>query len=406
MKATMMVPSYWGRKKDDGWKETDSVYDHPTPLDGEDTLRRFLDSLAVLEDKDFQLVVLGIATAEDIQQEVEDRLGAIIAEAAPAVATRLFSYSHLSEVHAHLREAQLGDLVSLLQLDGYSNVRNLCTFVPHILGSETAVLIDDDEVLEDPRFMSKALAHIGTEQQGRKALAVAGYYLNPDGDFFLNREISPWMTYWNKIDSMNRAFDSIIASEPRLKETPFAFGGNLVIHRDLFMRIPFDPTIPRGEDIDFLINARMFGYIPYLDNQLSIKHLAPPKSYPLWRRTREDILRFVFEKKKLDTQKEIPGMTRVAPEDLDPYPGEFLKDDLEERIFRSNQMIAADYQAQGDTEGVAECMRNIYLAYNHLRSPEDPFQDLVELQKSWERLMSHFADESQAADVNTRINWR
>lgn len=405
MKATMMVPSYWGRKDGDDRIETDTVYDHPTPLDGEGTLRRLLDSAAVLEERDFQLIVLGVATAADLQQDVEARLREIIVEASPAVATRLFSYSHLKEIHSHLQEAQLGDLIPLLQLDGYSNVRNLCTFVPHLLGSEAAVLVDDDEVLEDPQFMSKALAHIGTEQQGKRVLAVAGYYLNPDGDYLLNREISPWMTYWNKIDSMNRAFKRIIASEPRLKETPFAFGGNLVIHRDLFMRVPFDPAIPRGEDIDFLINARMFGYTPYLDNQLSIKHLAPPKSHPLWRRTREDILRFVFEKKKLDTQQDISGMTRVVPEDLDPYPGEFLKDDLEERIFRSNQMIATDYQAQGDTEGVQECMRNIYLAHTHLRSPEDPFQNLLELQKRWEKLMGHFGDAKNAADVRRRIRW-
>jgi len=351
-------------------------------------------------------VVLGVSTAEDIQSDVENRLATIIAEASPAVDTQLFSYSHLRKVHAHLHEQKLGDLVPLLQLDGYSNVRNLCTFVPHLLGSEAAVLIDDDEVFEDPHFMSKALEFVGREFQGKQVLAVAGFYLNPDGDFFLNREILPWMTYWNKIDSMNRAFDQIIATEPRLKETPFAFGGNLVIHRDLFMRIPFDPTIPRGEDIDFLINARMFGYTPFLDNQLSIKHLAPAKSYPLWRRTREDILRFVFEKKKLDTQAPLPGMTRVVPEDLDPYPGEFLKDDIEEMIFRSNQMIALDYQLQEDQEGIAESMRNIFLAHSHLRSQDNPFQNLVRLQKNWERLMNHFADEAMAADVNEKLQFK
>ncbi len=399
MQATMVVPSYWGRKKSDGWKKTDSVYDHPTPLDEEGTLQRLLDSLAILEDRNFQVIILGIATAEDIQEDVEKKLSAMIEESSPVVDTRLFSYSHLRAVHSHLHKHQMDELVPLLQLDGYSNVRNLCVFVPHLLGSDVAVLIDDDEVFEDPGFMHKALEYVGSEFEGEKVLAVAGYYLNPDGDFSLNREISPWMTYWNKIDSMNRAFAQIIASEPRLKETPFAFGGNLVLHRDLFMRVPFDPTIPRGEDIDFLINARMFGYTPFLDNQLSIKHLAPPKSYPLWRRTREDILRFVFEKRKLDTQTPLPGMTRVSPEDLDPYPGEFLKPDLEEMIFRSNQMIAMDYQLQGDREGVKESMHNIFLAHSCLRSQDDPFQDLVKLQKKWERLMQHFDEEKTAADL-------
>ena len=103
---------------------------------------------------------------------------------------------------------------------------------------------------------------------------------------------------------MNRAFSMTIAAEPRLKVTSFAFGGNLVVHRKLFSDVPFDPLIPRGEDIDFLINARMFGRRTYLDNRLSIKHLPPPKTFPTWRRVREDILRFIFEKKKLDSQLE------------------------------------------------------------------------------------------------------
>ena len=80
MKTTMVIPSYWGRKKNEGWKSTDSVYDHPTPLDGEGTLRRALESLSILENQNFDLVILGIATAEDIQEEVEERLEVIIKE--------------------------------------------------------------------------------------------------------------------------------------------------------------------------------------------------------------------------------------------------------------------------------------------------------------------------------------
>ena len=66
-------------------------------------------------------------------------------------------------------------------------------------------------------------------------------------------------------------------------------------------------------------------------------------------------------------------------------------------------MIALDYQIQGDQEGIAESLRNIFLAHSHLRSPDNPFQELVRLQKSWERLMTHFADEAMAADVRGRL---
>jgi hypothetical protein len=56
MKVTIVLPSYWARESGVGWKEGDTIYDHPTPLDSEGTLLRALQSIKKLEDKDFQLV--------------------------------------------------------------------------------------------------------------------------------------------------------------------------------------------------------------------------------------------------------------------------------------------------------------------------------------------------------------
>jgi hypothetical protein len=399
MKVTMVIPSYWGRKKEEERKATDTVYDHPTPLDEEGTLGRLLDSLSILKNKDFRLVILGVATAADIQEDTENKIASIIKDRPMDVETFFFSYSHLSKIHQFLSRKKKDEWTSLLRLDGYSNVRNLCTFVPHMLGSETAVLIDDDEIFEDPNFMDKALENIGKEKHGDRILAVAGYYINPDDDFMLNREVFPWMTYWNKIDCMNRAFRLIIDEEPRLKVTPFAFGGNMVLHADLFTRIPFDPSVPRGEDIDFLINARMFGFKTYLDNQLAIKHIAPPKTSPKWEQVREDIFRFVFEKKKLEGQEGYPGLHHLQASELDPYPGEFLKDDLEEKIYRSNQMLAMEYLVNQDIQSALECMKNIYLAKTQADTDENPYYNLLRFQADWEQLMDFFSSKEVAQEA-------
>ena len=403
MKVTMVVPSYWGRRAQEELLKTDTIYDHPTPLGEEGTLGRLLDSIAILKNRDFRLLILGVATAKDIQEDVEDKVSSLIRATVPAVETLFFSYSHLEKIHTFLSRNQKEDKAALLQLNGYSNIRNLCMFLPHLLGSEAAVLIDDDELFEDPLFMDKALEFIGKEYNGDRVLAVAGYYVNPDDDFYLNRNIPAWMTYWNKIDCMNRAFKEIIAQEPRLKVTPFAFGGNMVIHRDLFMSVPFDPLITRGEDIDFLINARMFGHNVYLDNTLSIKHKAPPKTSPIWQQVREDIFRFVFEKRKLEAQQPRQGMQIVNAEDLDPYPGEFLKQDLEERIFRSNQMLAVDYLSKGGLEGAQECLNNISVAVTRAAPRKDPFMNLLQFQKSWKGLMEFFAEEKTAREATVSL---
>jgi len=391
MKVTIVIPSYWARESEDGWKEGDGIYDHPTPLDREGTLRRAIQSLAVLKDKDFQLAVIAVATAEDIETEVEKKVANIIksASSTTGIEVLLFGHSQLRQIHDILISKGKGEYIDLLQLQGYSNIRNLCMFISHILGSEVAVLIDDDEIFEDPEFMTKAKKYIGKTIGGKIVNAIAGYYLQPDGDYHVKKPFRPWMEYWNQYDKMNEAFDKVIGTEPRLKETPFVFGGNMVIHRNLFTVVPFDPNVPRGEDIDFLINARMFGFTFFLDNQLSIRHLPPPKTHPIWMQLREDIYRFIYERVKIEHQREIKGMSKIYPEDFDPYPGCFLKKDLEGKIEKSCKLLSEEYLAQGDKKGSEEALNNIILAKSDAVPKSDLFQNLCNLQKRWQELMEY-----------------
>ena len=388
MKTTMVIPSYWAREHALGTRETDAVYDHPTPLDEEGTLKRALESLSILEDKDFNLVVIAVANSEDIAERVEGKVSDIISSVPSDIPAYLFSHSHLRRVHNTLKQAGGECFCETLKLMGYSNIRNLCLFLPHVLGSDIAVLIDDDEAFEDPTFISKAREFIGRTLDDEFIGAVAGYYLQPDGDWRVKREKSEWMKYWDKIDRMNEAFEQIIGRGPRLKETPFVFGGNMIVHREIFTRIPFDPNVTRGEDIDFLINMRMFGHKFFLDNTLSIKHLPPPKSHPTWKQLREDIYRFVFERAKLrDQVAAVEGMVSVSAEELSPYPGAFLKDDLEEKITRACMILAEDYRAEGNEADMAETLKNIDIATGDALPTERAFHQLLTIQKLWVKMM-------------------
>ena len=391
MKVTMAIPSYWARESAVGWKEGDAIYDHPTPLDREGTLLRAMRSVNILKDKDFQLVTIAVPTAKDIETQVENKVANLIKSASATLGVKvlLFGSSHLMQIHELLVSDGKKEYADLLQLRGYSNVRNLCMFIPHILGSEAVVLIDDDEVFEDPNFTSKAKEFLGKDVEAKTVNAVAGYYLQPDGDYRIKKAFRPWMKYWDQYERMNEAFDKIIGAQPRLKETPFVFGGNMVIHRDLFTQVPFDPKVPRGEDIDFLINAKMFGFPFFLDNQLSIKHLPPPKTHPVWRRLQEDIYRFIYERRKIESQKEMTGMTKVCPEEFDPYPGCLLKADLEKKIEKSCQLLSEEYLAQGDKKGSEEALKNIDLAKTEAVPKFDPFDNLCDLQKRWKELMEY-----------------
>ncbi len=384
MQTYMVIPTYWTGENNE-WNEGDAVFDHPTPLDKEGTLLRTLKSIDILEDKDFTLIIVAATTNPKYDDRVEKKLKEMLQKVDLPIETILFTPNRLKEFKEYfLKDSPLSEIVSLTN---YSNIRNVCLLLPYILDAEIAVFIDDDEVFEDPKFMNKAKEFIGRRFYGNTVDGIAGYYLNEDNEYYDKVNIEPWMTYWDRFGGKREAFDKIIGNEPRLKKTPFAFGGAMVFHRNLFRIVPFDPKITRGEDTDYVINAKMFGFNFYLDNKLAIKHLPPPKKHPIWKRFREDIYRFLYDKSKIDTQYEKINLHYVTPEDFDPYPGQFLKDDLEDKIFKTNLILALHYLTVNDIEATKETIKNIHLAKYKAKPHYNTFDEYLQFQKKWRALL-------------------
>ena len=388
MRKVMLIPTYWTREKSQsGWREGDAVYDHPTPIDEEGTLQRTLESMKLLEYKDFKLVLLVCPTAPEVAEKAEERVVEIVRNADVKVETYIFTVSDLERIARIIYETDTSKSTKpLLTMYGYASVRNMCLLCADILSADAAILIDDDEVFEKADWVERAVEFLGKRIYGDIVYGMAGYYLNKKDQYYDDVVTKSWMTYWDRFGSKAKAFDEIIGCGPRVKRTPFAFGGAMILHRDLFQSVPFDPHITRGEDIDYLINARMYGFSFFLDNTLSIKHLPEPKSNPEWMRIREDIIRFVYQKEKLASQYKTSNMIMVTPEDFDPYPGEFLKDDLHDKIFRSNMMLANDYMQKGDVEGAAESMNNISISRKEAVPTFDAFSRYRSNQKLWEQI--------------------
>ncbi len=336
MKTVMVIPTYWGRNSKEGWQVGDDIYDHPTPLNENGTLARTLKSIEILKNKDFDLIIPIVTTTPEIKKQAYHKVKKIVAKVNSPVKTYLFADRQLGEIKKLYNDNNMISETKLLKLSGYSNVRNMCLYPAYILGAEVVILIDDDEIFEDPDFMSKAGEFIGGRFYGQSIDGVAGYYLNSQDEYYDDVEMEPWMTFWDRFGSKAKAFDKVISKKPRLKSTPFAFGGCMVIHRSLMKVVPFDPNLPRGEDIDYVINSRMFNFNFFLDNQLNIKHKPPSKHHPIWQRLRQDIFRFYYEREKIRGQYEQPNMLKVEPEDFDPYPGEFLRSSLDDEVFKTN----------------------------------------------------------------------
>lgn len=324
-----MIPTYWTKSTGKASDHFYNIYDHPTPMDEEGTVGRCLDSLRAAEG-DFDVVLIGAATEPYLQPKVEERL-AELAKSYADLDITVFSYGQLSSLHKRMEQLDMEDLVDKVSLDGYGNIRNMCLIVPHILGSDVAVLLDDDEVLTDPRLIVKAVEGLGEEIDDLPMLAKTGYYIHEDGSYL--RDVAPaWSdTFWEKKRQMNDALKAV-GVPPRFSPTSMALGGCMVLHKDIFTQVSFDPAITRGEDIDYVINAKMHGFDLFLDNELSILHLPPPKPQQTLV-FRADIYRFIYEHRKLEYLRSQVDLKPVRANDLDPYPGYFLRQSVSARAF-------------------------------------------------------------------------
>ncbi len=417
MKATIVIPSYWGRASGEQYNESDAVYDHPTMLDQPGTLERALQSISILENRDYNVVVIAACTCEDIAKQAEEKVKEIAAKYKGMFQITCVSHTFEERMRSRLQEVSSSAGVDsrMVSLSGYSNIRNMCLMVAQLARSEIAVLLDDDEIYEDPKYLDKVFEDMEASYEGKPIRALAGYYLRHDGGYLL--PTPPWYyAEWPMTSAMNAAFRETIGKEPRFKPTPYVFGGNMCVHRDVFSRIAFDPNVRRGEDTDYLLNCRFFGIDFILDNELAIKHLPPEKETPAWLNFRENIYRFVYQREKLRHQNPGEGMSAVKVEDLDPYPGRCMRDDLEDLIYRTCVLLGMYYMHEAMEQeaklrkssvaapsfmsrrldvGMEESMKNVLIGRYQARPAFDPYDWYMQYRQGWERLMEFLSTDEQ-----------
>ena len=378
---TMVIPTYWGRSEA---KETgeEIIFDHPTALNEEGTLGRLLDSLSIFKQLAGKIVVISVANERGIASEVKDNVDQIIEPYRSRYDITNLGQNMLEKITGWLADKGTSEsALELVNLNNYASVRNICSLAGICNGSRYTIFIDDDEVFTDPDFLKKIEGNMGRVVYGEKIEALAGYYLQPDTYLLDESKVPKWRApWWNNTVAMNMAFEKIIGQEPRLKPTPFVFGGNMAVSLEVLKKVPFDPRITRGEDIDFLLNLRIQGITFYLDRKLAIKHLPPDSTQKAWKKVREDAIRFLYERKKVRDHAEL------MLEELQPYPGMFLGDDLEERIIKTNELLKREYEAQQEEEGMRECEKTITMTEENLWEQIDIRTWLSQVTTHWQEI--------------------
>lgn len=403
MKLSVVIPTYWSRPLPEPWQPGDLVFDHPSPLGTSGQLGRLLDSMSMLKVEDAEVILLVVPTAPDIDEDVVRHVRLIVSAKRRSLPIRLLTPASLQRLGERLSD-DVGSWSDLLSLSSYGHVRNACLLAGALIGAEAAVLIDDDEIFELPDFLNTVRAGLNARFDGKPTRILAGWYMNADGGYRLDKPLNPWSRSWPENQTMDRAFEQYIGGPGRYVRTSFAFGGNLSIHRDVFSNVPFDIGITRGEDIDYLLMARMLGIDTVLDNALHIRHLPPPKSHPTWLRQRQDALRFSRERAKILAADKMNGLTPVAPEDLDPYPGFFLRNDLPDRISRTASELAQHYRGLGEDEYAREAERTPELCEDARQDNLTALAEWLSLREKWKQLMvlledQDFSDILESADA-------
>jgi glycosyltransferase involved in cell wall biosynthesis len=391
VRTTLVIPTYWTFEPDrfPSKQKPIAVYDHPTFVNDSGTLPRLIKSLEKMRARGVDVpktVVLVAVTHKELEKKAEEKIQSILKEHSRRLDIMSFSFTDLKFLVSHL-EKTFSEFTVLLSLIGYSNIRNLGLVISQILESEAVIFLDDDEVITDEDFFRKCTEFVGGKYEGKVVGGVTGYYVAPSGSYWLKDKSEEWWkTGWRKRRKMNEAF-KIIESNTRLKDTPFAFGGNMVLHKELFEKVPFDPYIPRGEDMDMLVNAKMFDFMFLLDNQLQVVH-SPEYSASRWSEMRQDIYRFAYMRKKLQYLKHGKTATPLPIESIQPYPGYFLRRDLIFKFVVSSLLSAIHSALKTNTREYLEYLKNVELSSTKVyRYVQKHYKDYFDFQETWAKSM-------------------
>ena len=354
--------------------------------EGVQLTRRGIQSLKILRDQDFTLLLLVCFDLPNGKKESSvSEMDRAFREEIRALGMKrafLFSSLNLKGLRSYLDNRNFKEVSSLIDLKGFSKIRNTGLLLAQALSAEAALFIDNDEVVEDPDFLRIACEHLNEKWDGKVVSGKGGFYVDRDGNILLPPQHLWWRTLWNKTKWMNQVWDKILSSEDRLVPSSLLLGGNLVLHHSLFQSIPFDPFIPRGEDTDYLINAHRWGFSILFDKKLRIRHLHPERTKTFFNEElKGDIERFLYEREKVKEGSDL---------DLDPYPGYFLKWTLYPRAFFTTFFLSLDHMGRGDWKGAGRCLESLPLMF---QKREGGWGKYSAFKADWEKAMEHIQKE-------------
>lgn len=383
MNPVILIPVFISARRHAEVGQVTSTYDHTTSLSSQGELPRCLDSLRKV--RGLGHIVILVAAEPSIENQAASKARSI-AEYFSDLSITVVGAPELALVRQRME--QLGVPVrNEIGLSGYGAVRNLGLLVANMLDFDAAVFLDDDSVVEDEAFLEKAMYGLGKlTRRGVPILAKTGYYLNEEGSFLSNKPTKWYDHFWQQGKAFNAWITKAMAG-PRLSRSNHVCGGCLALHKEAFRRVSFDPWVARGEDLDYMLDLRMYGSDIWFDNQWVMRHL-PPATPREGLRFRQDIFRWLYEYRKIEYARTQIDLLQIKPQSLQPYPGPFLESNITKRIRRTALLRSI---GRPDGRGYRQAAKSA--AGEAAKYAETHCSKYFEFQFKWPAIMSRFEND-------------
>ncbi|MEI6210130.1 MAG: hypothetical protein WCR06_00760 [bacterium] len=372
MKTCWAVYSCWTTGDDGSWAR----YDHPTPVGQDGELPRLLANFAARGITDRILVFPG-----PTDPRIEAHLQRIV-DRFPQLDVHVLTGADIARILRTLADGGFpATYADVMNVDQYGRLRNMSLLYAIMHGFDNVIQIDDDELIEDPAYLTNALGDMGKDFKGQPIYGKSGYYVDAAGTKYYDGQMSVTFPTWPKDERFNEAVKNAFAAQSRLSDCHVAFGGNMAINRKLFLHVPYDQIgLPRGEDDDYVMNARKSGYVFVFDAELWIRHLPPKRDGLYWARPRQDIKRFKYLREKI-------RLFGHKPEDMGVFFDYFLREDLEYKAVTAS-IAAYRYYQDKDRAEAEEFLNNALVAVEPNRADlRQQAERQLRFMDDWARVM-------------------
>ena len=336
MNPIIVIPSYWAETDRFGEFGERGAYDYATPLTK--PLPELETCLASLEHVRGVLRVCVLVVSPPECAEAARARVTTICRSHPRLKPLVVGEPEAAYVSQAVSRMTVnsGEVVSLR---GYGAIKNMGLAIAAILGHDSVMFLDDDEVALGPDLLIDAVWGLGTlTKQDLPILAKSGFYVDAEGSAFARETKRPWSEkYWAKRVEFNQLMEHNLSSSHRLLRSTQLCGGLFSLHAEAFCKVPFDPFITRGEDLDYLLNLRARGIDVWFDSQMVVRSqpVKDAREDNEASRFLQDAYRWLYENEKLRASNARRDLRTVTPSSLMPYPAPWLSDDLPERIAKT-----------------------------------------------------------------------